>query len=154
MSTLLYADDDENDRFFMQRAFKKIGLTLHLALVADGSEALDYVWGRAQYADRAAYPPADLVLLDLKMPNLTGMEALRALREHPASAQLPIIMLTSSRQDSDLEEARALKATGYFVKPSNAEELKQLVDCFPAICASRDGVALKFLETSGKGVVF
>jgi CheY-like chemotaxis protein len=154
MHTILYADDDENDRFFMQRAFKKAGLVAHLALVADGSEALDYVWGRSPFSDRAAHPSPHLVLLDLKMPNITGMEALKALRAHPVSAQLPIIILTSSRQENDVAEALALKANGYLVKPSNAEQLQYLVRHFPDICTSGRAASLRFQNGPGKDILF
>ena len=120
---VLYAEDDENDVFFMQRAFAKARIEAQLAIVGDGREAVDYVLGRNGYADRERHPPPRLVILDLKMPQLNGLEALQQIRRDASLEALPVVFLTSSTQDSDVAQARAAGANGYFVKPSNAEEL-------------------------------
>ncbi|MET0263965.1 MAG: response regulator [Rariglobus sp.] len=123
MITILYAEDDENDVFFMQRAFAKAGGPEQLVVVPDGQKAVDYVLGRAEFTDREVHPLPSLVMLDVKMPHLTGIEALRVLREEGVNRELPVVMLTSSTQQADIAVAHQLGANGYFVKPSNANEL-------------------------------
>ncbi len=134
MTTILYAEDDDNDVFFMKRAFTKACEAGRLVVVSDGVQAVSYVLGRDKFADRAAHPSPSFVLLDLKMPNLTGIEALREMRADSGAASLPVILLTSSTQEADIAAAHTLGANGFFVKPSNATELVDLLRSFADSC--------------------
>jgi len=138
-TTILYAEDDENDVFFMKRAFAKGRRPEQLVIVRDGQKAVNYVLGRAEFADRSAHPLPGLILLDIKMPQLTGIEALRAFRADAGSQAIPVVLLTSSTQESDIAEAQLLQANGYFVKPSDATELIELLQSLSAIYQSSGG---------------
>ena len=124
---VLYAEDDENDAFFMERAFRKLKQSEALRLVRDGAEALDYLAGEGRFADRAKYPLPSLVVLDVKMPRLSGLEVLCRMRRDPRLSSIPVVMFTSSTHDSDITFSRAHGANAYFEKPSNAEHLALLM---------------------------
>ena len=123
LKPILYAEDDENDAFFLDRAFKTAGILHPLVVVTDGQEAIDYCAGRGAYADRAAHPLPCLTLLDLNMPRKSGIEVLRWIRQEPAFFTVPVIILTSSLQDSDIDLAYRHGANAYLVKPSQPEDL-------------------------------
>lgn len=127
-SLVLYAEDDENDAFFMQRAFAKLGRSDALRIVRDGKQALEYLAGTGAFADRAKHPSPALVLLDVKMPRMSGLEVLRWLRASPAHDRIPVVMFTSSTQDADLTTSRQIGANAYIVKPANADHLAALID--------------------------
>src|SRR5579859_7882133 len=94
---ILLADDDANDVFLMRRAFARAGLPARLQVVTDGEEAVAYLKGEGKYADRHEYPFPALLLLDLKMPKMDGLETLSAIRRDENLKRLVVIMLTSSR---------------------------------------------------------
>ena len=114
---ILLADDDENDRLFFERAVRKTGYLWRIAAVKTGREALEYLSGSGRFADRASHPAPSHVLLDLKLPEISGLEVLAWIRTHPPFATLPVIVLSSSRQPSDMERARSLGIDAYEVKP-------------------------------------
>lgn len=94
---VLYVEDDEGDRFFMEHAFKTAGLSSALRMVHDGRAAVQYLAGTGQFADRALHPVPRLVLLDLKLPELSGFEVLEWLRKRSEYASLPVIIFSSRR---------------------------------------------------------
>jgi len=124
--TILVADDDQNDVFFLKRAFQKSGFSQPMMHVADGQEAIDYLKGDADYADRARYPFPGLLLLDLKMPKVDGFDVLSWLNTRPDLKSLPVIVLSSSSREDDIERARELGADDYRVKPADFEDLLTL----------------------------
>jgi CheY-like chemotaxis protein len=124
---VLYAEDDENDAFFMQRAFAKNKWAHRLRVVPNGRRAVEYLRGEGEFADRAKFPLPGIVLLDVKMPEMSGLEALRWIRTEHQFDAVVIVMFTSSTQKSDVEFSRTHGANGYFVKPSNADMLARLV---------------------------
>ena len=126
-TTILLAEDDPNDVFFMQRALTKAGLNTPLHIVRNGQEALEYLGGLGKFGDRAEYPLPSLLLLDLKMPFVDGFEVLAWARSQPGLKQLPIVVLTSSAQDSDREKAAGLGASAYFVKPPTREMVEKIL---------------------------
>jgi len=123
LKPVLYAEDEEHDVFFLQRAFTQAGISHPLVLAADGQEAIDYCAGNGPYVDREKHPLPCLLLLDLNMPKKSGLEVLKWLRSEPAISTLPAIVLTSSLQDADIHRAYLQGANAYLVKPSNPEEL-------------------------------
>jgi CheY-like chemotaxis protein len=124
---ILYAEDDDNDVFLMQRAFKRIDLEHRLLALPDGSQAIDYLSASGAFQDREKNPLPSLALLDLSMPGKTGFEVLQWLRSNPPTEALPVLILTSSSQEADILRAYRLGANGYLVKPSGAEELLAIV---------------------------
>jgi CheY-like chemotaxis protein len=125
---VLYAEDDENDAFLIRHAWRKAGIAALLHIVGDGQRAVDYLAGTGEYADRARFPLPTAVLLDLNMPRRSGLEVLRWIRAQPQFAALPISILSSSNQPKDLENATALGANAYFVKPANVTQLVGVVE--------------------------
>ena len=125
---ILYAEDDENDVFLMQHAFRKAGIENRLEIVGDGQAAIDYLEGVNEFADRHRFPFPKLLLLDLKLPLLSGLDVLKWIRASPKCCTLPVIMLTSSNQDSDIHRAYILGVNSYLVKPGKPEELLAMVN--------------------------
>ncbi len=127
-SIVLYVEDDEADRFFMEHAFNTAGLTSVLRMVHDGRAAVQYLSGTGEFADRALHPVPHLVLLDLKIPELSGFEVLEWIRKRPEYASLPVIVFSSSSHPDDPLKAKALGANDYWRKPANALHYTQIVD--------------------------
>lgn len=113
---ILLAEDSANDVELTLAALGAHRLANRVDVVGDGAEALDYLYRRAAYAERAPGRPA-VLLLDLKMPKITGLEVLRILRDNPDLRTLPVVMLTSSRQEGDLIRSYELGVNAYVVKP-------------------------------------
>jgi len=107
---ILYAEDDENDAFLANRAFEKAEILNPLVVVSDGKAAIEYLAGTGQYANRTEYPLPCLILLDLKLPRVSGLEVLKWIRSQPSVCTLPVLMLTSSNQDGDVHRAYILGA--------------------------------------------
>ncbi len=126
--TILYAEDDENDVFLMERAFRQAGMESPPKVVTDGQSVVDYLSGTNGYADREKFPLPSLLLLDLKLPMKSGLEVLKWIRSTPSCCTLPVIMLTSSNQNSDIHRAYILGANSYFIKPGKPAELVAMVN--------------------------
>jgi len=124
---VLVAEDDPSDVFLLRRAFSVAGVSAVLHFVRDGQEAIDYLCGEADFANREAHPLPDLLLLDLKMPRLNGFDVLLWLRQQPGLKRLPVTVLTSSDQPQDVNRAYDLGANSYLLKPHNSHELSELV---------------------------
>jgi CheY-like chemotaxis protein len=124
---LLIVEDEENDVFFLKRALQKAGVTNPLVVAQDGQEALDYLKGTAAFADRSRFPFPGLMLLDWKLPCITGMEVLRWLRRESPTPLLPVIVLTSSTLADDIDNAYRLGANSYIVKPADPEQLTPIM---------------------------
>lgn len=124
---VLYAEDEEDDSFFMERAFKEAGISNPLVVVTEGQSAIDYCSGSGRYEDRTAYPLPCLLLLDLNMPKKTGLEVLKWIRTQPNFCTLPVVVVTSSIQDADIHRAYIQGANAYLVKPSKPDELIVMV---------------------------
>src|SRR5689334_20571018 len=124
---VLIAEDDPTDVFLLQRAFAAAEVPATLHIVRDGQEAIDYLEGEANYADRQAHPLPDLLLLDLKMPKLNGFDVLSWLRRQPGLKRLLVTVLTSSDQPQDINRAYDLGANSYLLKPHSSENLSELV---------------------------
>src|ERR1700742_3362552 len=124
--TILLVEDDENDAMLLRMAFEKNGITNPVQWVKDGMEAVTYLNGQGTYADRIKYPFPEVLLLDLKMPRMTGLELLAWIGEHPEFKIIPTIIMTSSRQELDIEHAYRLGANTYMTKPISFDELAKM----------------------------
>ncbi len=128
--SILLVEDDDNDVFFLERACKQVGMTLPLHRVRDGDEAMQYLGGVGKYADRHSHPFPGLVLLDLKMPRKDGFELISWVRSSPGLRRLPLIVLSSSKEATDVNRAYDLGANSYLVKPVRFEQLVELMEQF------------------------
>jgi CheY-like chemotaxis protein len=126
-STILLADDNPDDALLMKLAFRKAGIINPIQVVKDGTEAVDYVKGEGIYANRKRYPFPDLLLLDLKMPRMSGFEVLSWIRQQPGLKRLVVIVLTHSSESPDIDRAHDLGANSYLVKPSNFNNFVEMV---------------------------
>jgi len=113
---ILLAEDNENDVELTREALLGSNLTNDVDVVRDGKEALDYLQKAGDYAKRESGDPV-VILLDLKMPRVDGLEVLRTVKGDPALAHIPVVMLTSSREERDLVESYRLGVNAYVVKP-------------------------------------
>ena len=120
----MLVEDDENDVLIMTMTLKKVGLTCPICVARDGREALDFLSGTGKFADRHEYPLPYLILLDLKLPRVLGLEVLKWLRERPEFDSTIVLMLSSSPMPEDIQNAYHLRANGYLVKPSGVEKLQ------------------------------
>jgi DNA-binding response OmpR family regulator len=125
--TILLVEDDSNDVFLIQRAFRKANLANPIQVVQDGEAAVLYLSGQEPYSDRDRYPLPILMLLDLKLPRRSGLEVLEWLRQQPKLKRMPVVMLTSSREHADINQAYDLGANSYLVKPVAFDGLLNMV---------------------------
>ena len=126
MRTILQVEDDPNDVFLLEHAMKKMGVLNPVQTVRDGQQAIDYLQGAGKFSDRARFPLPCLILLDLKLPYVMGLDVLRWIREQ-AGTPLVVIMLTASAEESDLAAAYHLGANAFLTKPSEANKLQEMV---------------------------
>ena len=123
--TILLVEDDANDVFFMERAMKLAGMVNHVHVASDGRQAMHYLAGTGGYSDRAEHPLPCLVLLDLKLPHVMGLDVLKWMRAQPELKHIIVLVFTSSRLPPDISKAYSLGAKSYLVKPSSPEELPE-----------------------------
>jgi len=125
---ILFAEDDKNDIFLMRRAFDNAGFLNPLFVVHNGQQAIHYLEGKGDYTPREKYPLPGLLLLDLKMPLMDGFDVLAWLRTQSQFDTLPVVVLTSSKLETDVEKSRELGVYDYRVKPHSFEDLVRLLD--------------------------
>jgi two-component system response regulator len=124
---ILLVEDNPRDAELTIRALKKHNLANLLFTVEDGAEALDFIFGRGKYAARDGGQPPKVVLLDLKLPKVSGLEVLRALKQDEKTRSIPVVVVTSSREDPDIKTAYGLGANSYVVKPVDFDAFFQAV---------------------------
>lgn len=134
LPTILYVEDDDNDVFLFQRAFTKAGFSHPIFVATDGLCAIEYLTGQGRYVNRALYPAPKLMVVDLKMPRMSGVELLVWIRKNPAYSKLPFVLLSSSNYSTDIHAAFVQGANGYLIKPSDASELIQRLQALVAAC--------------------
>ena len=122
---VLAADDDEDAQLLLRRAFEQAGVAVNLHLVGDGVEAIDYLQGNGRFAERTQFPLPDLLLLDLKMPRLSGFEVLEQLNSGEGKRSFKVAVFSSSENPGDVRRARELGCDAYLVKPA---DFKRLID--------------------------
>jgi len=128
--TILLVDDNPNDVFLTTRALKKSNIANEIVIAHNGLEALDYLFGKGEYAGRDLNQMPVVVLLDLKMPKMDGKEVLDRIRKNPLTKLLPVVILTASREDIDVISCYKSGCNAYVCKPVDfdhfAEATKQL----------------------------
>jgi two-component system response regulator len=123
---ILLVEDNQDDVDLTIRALKKNGLINEIAVVRDGAEALDFLFARGEYAERRAAMP-QLILLDIRLPKLSGLEVLKELRQDERTKLLPVVMLTSSKEEQDLIDSYNNGANSYVQKPVSFDEFNEAV---------------------------
>ena len=124
---ILLIEDNPDDVALTMRAFQKCGIANVVDVACDGEEALDYLFCTGGYVDREGRDPPTLILLDLKLPKIDGLEVLRRLRANEQTKLLPVVVLTSSMQDEDVVKGYCLGANSYVRKPVDFNEFVEAV---------------------------
>ena len=125
--SLLIAEDDEDDRMLTRKAFENNNLINRIVFVGNGEELMDYLYRRGIYADRSLYPWPDLILLDLNMPRKNGREALKEIKEDAELRRIPVIILTTSKEQEDIVRSYDLGVNSYITKPVTFEGLVRVL---------------------------
>jgi CheY-like chemotaxis protein len=125
--TVLLVEDDLNDIFLVKRAFKIARIENPLQVVTDGEEAIEYLSGAGKYANRAQHPLPKLIVMDIKMPRLTGFEVLQWVkREGQPLRRIPVVIVSASDHHADINRAYELGANAYMVKPVDFRAVEHL----------------------------
>lgn len=124
---ILLVEDNPDDAELALRALKKHNLGNKVHWVKDGAEALDFLFANGPFEERDAAPNPRVVLLDLKLPKVDGLEVLRQLRENEKTKLVPVVVLTSSKEEQDVVESYRLGVNSYIVKPVNFEKFLETV---------------------------
>lgn len=124
---ILLVEDNPDDVLLMQRAFRKASLTNPLRVAADGEEAIAYLAGSGEFADRSQHPLPVFMIIDLKLPRVGGHELIGWMRGQPHLRCIPVVVLTSSSQDEDVAQAYQAGANSYLLKPVEFEALIAMV---------------------------
>jgi CheY-like chemotaxis protein len=126
--TVLLVEDDLNDIFLVKRAFKMVHLQNPLQVVTDGEEATHYLSGRGKYADRETYPLPKLIVMDIKMPRMTGFDVLEWIKHDGTLRRIPVVIVSSSDRSQDIDRAYELGANAYMIKPVNFRAVEHLFE--------------------------
>jgi len=116
-SNILLVEDEEAHAELTKRAIRKAGNANRVDIVSDGEQALDYLYNRGPYADKEEYSVPGLILLDIKLPGIDGIDVLKVIKEDPDLKRIPVIMLTTSERDEDIVRSYEHYANSYLTKP-------------------------------------
>ncbi|MGD0231528.1 MAG: response regulator [Syntrophorhabdales bacterium] len=125
--TILMADDDQDDCLLVSTAFEESRLANDLRFVADGEELMDYLYRRGKYPDALTSPRPGLILLDLNMPRKDGREALKEIKNDAGLREIPVVVLTTSKEEEDILRSYNLGANSYITKPVTFEGLVDVI---------------------------
>ncbi|MGA9097730.1 MAG: response regulator [Methanotrichaceae archaeon] len=124
---IIIVEDDPNDAELITRILRKHNLANKLVLLKDGAEALDFLFGKGSFIDKYDDGSPKVILLDLKLPKVNGIEVLRKLKSDERTRKIPVVILTSSREDRDLKDAYDLGVNSYVTKPIKFDEFAKVV---------------------------
>jgi len=124
---ILLVEDNPSDEELTLRALKKYKLSNDIFVVRDGAEALDYIFGTGKYSERDTNHHPRVILLDLKLPKVDGLEVLRRVKTDPKTKQIPVVVLTSSSEESDVVESYKLGANSYIIKPVDFKQFTESI---------------------------
>jgi two-component system, response regulator len=124
---ILLVEDSQNDAELAMHALKKHKLANHIEVVRDGAEALDFIFARGSFSHRDINQTPRVVLLDLKLPKVDGLEVLRQIKADPRTRKIPVVVLTSSREERDVMESYNLGVNSYILKPVDFQQFTEAV---------------------------
>ena len=124
---ILLVEDNQDDMDLALHALKREKLANHIFVARDGEEALDFLFCRGTFAERSFDHPPKLVLLDLKLPKVDGMEVLKQLKGDPRTKTIPVVMMTSSKEERDLVSSYSLGANSFIQKPVDFDQFRETV---------------------------
>jgi CheY-like chemotaxis protein len=124
---ILLVEDNPDDEALSLRALKTHNIVNHIDVVRDGAEALDYLFARGQYDNRANEELPQVMLLDLKLPKVDGLEVLEEIRKHERTRMMPVVVLTSSSEEQDIVSSYSLGANSYIRKPVDFDQFVEAV---------------------------
>lgn len=124
---LVIVEDDPNDAELLLRVFKQHHLVNKVSLLKDGAEALDFIFAQGPYSAREVNDASKVVILDLKLPKVNGIEVLEKLKADERTRNIPVVVLTSSRENKDVKEAYRLGVNSYVTKPIKFDEFAKVV---------------------------
>ena len=124
---ILLVEDNQNDVKLTLRALKRNNLVNEIKVVSDGAEALDYLFARNEYSERNFEDFPQVIFLDLKLPKINGLEVLEQIKANPKTKKIPVVIVTSSGEDSDLKRCYELGANSYVIKPVNFDSFVESV---------------------------
>ena len=126
--TILLVEDNFAHAALIEHCFDDYRLTDTIYHVADGREALDYIYRQGRYAESRQSPRPHLILLDLRLPKINGLDVLQKIKDDAALCSIPVVILTTSDSERDVQEAYARNANAYLVKPSDFSQFQRLID--------------------------
>ena len=129
MKTILLVEDNPSDIDLAKLALKKAGLEINLVVAENGHEALDYLFGLGNYKGRDTNQRPAVVITDIKLPGMDGIEILRQIRKNQLTQYQPVVMLTSSNADQDISRCYELYVNGYIVKPIDFNDFVDAIQC-------------------------
>ncbi len=127
---ILLVEDNPDDRELALHALRKHHIANQIQVARDGAEALDFIYGRREFAGRGSEPLPKVILLDLKLPKVDGLEVLRQLKADPYTKAIPVVVMTSSREEQDLVRSYDLGVNSYIVKPLDFGQFSEAVRTF------------------------
>lgn len=125
---ILMVEDNEDDEVLTLRALKKNNLANHIEVVRDGAEAIDYIFCKGKYSDRDVNIKPQLILLDLNLPKMNGIDVLQHIRADDLSKHIPVVMLTTSDQEDDITKCYDSGANSFIRKPVDFKEFMEVVN--------------------------
>lgn len=124
---ILLVEDNPDDAGLVMRALKKSNLANHLVHLSDGAQALDFIFCKGEYVNRQIGDRPKVILLDLKMPKVDGLQVLKAIREDERTKAIPVVIMTSSNEERDIVEGYRLGVNSYIVKPVDFDNFSKAV---------------------------
>ena len=124
---ILLVEDNSSDAMLTIRALKKLNLATNLVHVTDGAQALDFLFAGGEYSGRNIKHTPKVILLDLKMPKVSGLEVLKIIKSDKRTKQIPVVMMTSSQQEKDIFESHELGVNSYVVKPVDFDDFSEAI---------------------------
>jgi CheY-like chemotaxis protein len=146
---VLMADDDEDDCVLVQLAFQQLSICYDLRFVGDGRELLDYLYNEGDFADPDKFPRPHLILLDLNMPRIDGRKALTKIKSDPQLKNIPVLILTTSREARDIELTKLAGASSFLSKPEVFEDLTDMLSRFCAAIQHDPNIPFQVIGCDG-----
>jgi two-component system response regulator len=125
---VLMVEDNDNDVQLTKISFRRCQIPNQLVVLTDGQDALDYLFGQGQYADRDTSQQPALILMDLKLTYMDGLEALKQIRKNPHTSHIPVVITSSTVNEEEIDECKKLGADRFYAKPGGFAEFKKMIE--------------------------